>query len=676
MPARKHPRISAEDLYRIKLASDCEISPDGRHVVFCEQRIERRTQKKYSSLWLAGSDGSHRRQFTFGNQTDLRPRWSPDGRQIAFFSNRKVEQQPQIYLIPLDGGEARPLTDLKGTFGNIEWSPDGRSLVCGFRKRDADEVRRDQDEDKKKLGIVSRHITRVLYKLDGAGFLPAQRWHIWTIQVGSGRTRQLTDSDTHDEVEPRWTPDGRHIVYLSNRGTDPDFSPEDDDLFAMPASGGRSRKISTAIDGQTRGKGLLSISPDGKWVAYVGRRDRGISWQNEHLWVVPFRGGGAPRNLTSDGDFSVGNVSINDMVEMSAGVPAWSSDSQALLFQVTRHGNTELRSVSLASGKIRSVIEDDGVVGRFSLDAAGERLAYCYSTSSDIAQIRVRQLAGGEDRQITRLNRSMVDASQSSALEQVWFKGAAGNQLQGWILKPPGFDPKRKYPSILQIHGGPLAQYGNLFMHEFHYLAAQGYVVYYCNPRGGRGYGEEHARAIWNDWGSADYADLMAWADIVQRKRYIDAKRMGVTGGSYGGYMTNWIIGHTTRFNAAVTQRCVSNLVDFYGSTDFNWRWEYAFGGTPPWEDLDNYWRQSPMKYIGNVRTPTLVIHSEGDLRCPIEQGEQVYVALKRLGVDTEMIRFPEESHGLSRGGRTDRRIERLKHILRWFDRYLKSNSQ
>jgi dipeptidyl aminopeptidase/acylaminoacyl peptidase len=213
-------------------------------------------------------------------------------------------------------------------------------------------------------------------------------------------------------------------------------------------------------------------------------------------------------------------------------------------------------------------------------------------------------------------------------------------------------------------------------MHEFYFLAAHGYVVYFCNPRGGQGYGEEHARAIWNDWGGADYEDLMAWADFVQRKPYVDPHRMGVTGGSYGGYMTNWIIGHTDRFQAAVTQRSVSNLISMYGSSDYNWAFQYEFGDQPPWESFENYWRQSPMKYIGNAKTPTLVIHSENDLRCPVEQDEQVFVALKKLGVDTEMIRFPDEPHGLSRGGRTDRRVERLKHILRWFDRYLKQQDE
>jgi len=229
----------------------------------------------------------------------------------------------------------------------------------------------------------------------------------------------------------------------------------------------------------------------------------------------------------------------------------------------------------------------------------------------------------------------------------------------------------KKYPSILEIHGGPQTQYGFYFMHEFYYLASKGFVVYFCNPRGGRGYGEEHTKAIRHDWGTNDYADLMAWVDHIEKELYIDRSRMGVTGGSYGGYMTVWIIGHTRRFQAAVTQRCVSNFISMWGSSDLNHLFEDTLNLKPPYEDLKNYWEHSPIAYIANARTPTLVIHNENDMRCPIEQGEQVYVALKKQGVATEMVRFPDEFHGLSRTGRTDRRIVRLNSIVGWFEMYL-----
>ena len=240
-------------------------------------------------------------------------------------------------------------------------------------------------------------------------------------------------------------------------------------------------------------------------------------------------------------------------------------------------------------------------------------------------------------------------------------------------LPRPGWDSTQKYPCILQIHGGPIAQYGNAFMHEFQYLAANGYVVVYCNPRGGLGYGESHAESIWNDHGGADYDDVMAWTDYVAEHPYVDEERMGVTGGSYGGFLVNWIVGHTDRFKAAVTQRSIFNRTSNYGTSDMNWIREETFDDQPPWENPENYLRQSPFTYIGNAKTPTLVIHSENDFRCPIEQGEQMFIALKRLGVDAEFIRFPEESHGLSRDGRTDRRVTRLEHMLRWFDTYLKT---
>jgi dipeptidyl aminopeptidase/acylaminoacyl peptidase len=254
----------------------------------------------------------------------------------------------------------------------------------------------------------------------------------------------------------------------------------------------------------------------------------------------------------------------------------------------------------------------------------------------------------------------------------VWFKGGSSNDLQGWILTPPGFDPKKKYPCIIEIHGGPQTQYGFYYMHEFYTFAAKGYVIAFCNPRGGQGYGEKHTRAIWGDWGKNDYVDIMAWADLLEKEPYIDPKRIGVTGGSYGGYMTVWIVGHTQRFKAAVTQRCVSNFISMWGSSDFNWSFEAELNNKPPFEALDYFWDHSPMKYIKNCKTPMLVIHNENDMRCPIEQGEQVFVALKRLGVETAFVRFPDEFHGLSRGGRTDRRVARLDHIIDWFETHLK----
>ena len=672
MATLKKRRITAEDLYRFKLISDCKISPDGEHVIFCFQRVDKKTEKKYSNLWIVPTEGGRARQFTHGDQSDSQPQWSPDGTEIAFISNRGDEKQSQIYIIPFQGGEARQLTNFKGSIGTFEWSPDGKKFVCMFRKKDKEEIEREKDEQKKKLGVVSRHISRVFFKEDEKGFLPKERWHIWTIDARTGKGKQLTDSKVYDEWSPRWSPDGKEIVFCSNRSKDPDLDPDVIDLFVIPKAGGNFRKIRAPLGF----KGMPCFSPDAKWLAYYGLEGRGRHWRNVCLWVAPADGKGEAKNLTEEFDFNVSSWTINDMPgSPTMMLPTWSKDGSRIYFQVAHYGNTILKSIALDGGKrgLQTVIGDEGVVGAFDFDKDQSKLAYFHADMENPGEVWLRHLTSRRSPKLTQVNENLLKALDLGKIEEVWFKGAAGNDLQGWILKPPGFRKGKKYPSILEIHGGPRVQYGNFFMHEFYYLAAQGYIVYFCNPRGGQGYGEKHSKAIWNNWGTVDYDDLMAWVDLIEKKPYIDKKRMGVTGGSYGGYMTNWIIGHTNRFKAAVTQRSVSNFISMYGSSDFNWAFQYELGDQPPWENFENYWRQSPMKYIGNAKTPTLVIHSEQDLRCAIEQGEQIFVALKKLGVDTEMVRFPDEPHGLSRGGRTDRRIERLKHVLRWFDRYLKS---
>ncbi len=679
--------IEAQDLYRFNLITEPQISPDGTIAIYALHSVDRETEKKYANLWIAPTRGEptrgrpslkeKERPFTTGDQSDTRPRFSPDGKEIAFLSTRADEKQPQIYLIPIDGGEARQLTDLKGTIESFEWSPDGTHLLLQFRAKDAEEIEREKDEKKKELGIVYHHVTRVFFKEDGTGYLPKERWHLWIVDIASGETRQITKGDVYDEKDPAWSPDGAKIAFSSNRSADPDLDPDAIDLYLVSVEGGEIERLETPVGPKAK----PNFSPGGEWLAYYGHEGKGQGWKQTRLWIVPTKGAGAARSLTAEFDFNVSPWTINDMGSLPQVAPIWSRDGRRIYFQVAHHGNTVLKAISL-DGELEDVIADEGVVGTFSFDREQERLLYFHADMRDPGQVFLREMRSGGCRALTNANEELLADIDLGEIEEVWFKGAAGNDLQGWIITPPKlalpehaqpeFAPERSYPSILEIHGGPRVQYGNFFMHEFYYLAAQGYVVYFCNPRGGQGYGEAHSKSIWNNWGTVDYEDLMAWVDIVARKSYIDKERMGVTGGSYGGYMTNWIIGHTDRFAAAVTQRSVSNLISMHGSSDFNWVFQEEFGGAPPWEDIDNYWRQSPMKYIGNARTPTLVIHSEQDLRCAIEQGEQVFVALKRLGIDTEMIRFPAEPHGLSRGGRTDRRIARLGQIARWFNRYLK----
>ena len=665
----KSKYITAQDLYRFQLPTDCQISPDGNWVVYSLKRVDRKSEKKYTNLWVAPTSPGQPRQFTQGNHTDSSPRWSPDSQTIAFISGRDEENQSQIYLMPMQGGEAYKLSDLKGELGAFRWSPDGKKIVLQFRKTDAEELEREKDEDKKKLGVVARHIDRVFFKLDDEGYLPKERWHLWIIDAKTGKATQLTDHAIFDENFPAWSPDSKQIAFISNHAKDPDLDPDNFDLFTVAATGGTAKKMTT-VPGP---KFNPVYSPDGRWIAYAGADGKGTWWSNMRIFVVPVNGKEPARDLTGKFDVDASVETINDLPEGALTMPpVWSNDSQSLYFQISKHGNTHLAKISLdENAKLEPVIAGDGVVGVWTLDAAQEKLAYIWGDLYDPGQILVRKMETGRTRQLSKFN-GWLHRLDLGSIEEKWIDGPGNNKLQGWILKPPGFTDRKKYPTILEIHGGPMAQYGHFFMHEFYLLAAAGYVVAFTNPRGSKGYGEAFCKAINGDWGGPDYEDVMAWTDFVAKQPFVDTKRMGVTGGSYGGYMTNWLIGHTDRFKAAVTQRSVSNLISMYGSSDFNWYFETELGNIPPWEDMELYWKQSPMKYIGNTKTPTLVIHSEQDLRCAIEQGEQIFVALKRLGVPTEMVRFPDEPHGLSRTGRTDRRIVRLGHILRWFDNYLK----
>ncbi|MFM8319575.1 MAG: prolyl oligopeptidase family serine peptidase, partial [Chloroflexota bacterium] len=599
MPKNTIRNIQAEDLYELQPPGGVRLSPDGELMVLSLPRVERKSEKKFANLWIAAASpaatGDTPRQFTFGDQRDTAPQWSPDGSWIAFLSNRgDPEKPPQLYRIPLAGGEARRLAELPGEIGDFAWSPDGKRIACTLRKFDPDRLERMNDEQKKKLGVVERRYERLFYKLDGYGYLPHERWHLWIVDVASGKARQVSDHAVFDEQQPAWSPDGKLLAFVSNRAPDPDAAPEMAQVWVMPAGGGEMRCVS----GPALDCARPSFAPDGRRIAWYG--SAGVEWyRNNDVWTGTLDGSQTPCNLTAAYDLHAAAGAISDINQPESQPPAWSPDGQRLYFAVSRHGSAPLVSVAADGSDLRSELDGAGTLNSYSFDRRHTRLGCCYVTLDEPGQAYVKDLPSGELRSVTTFNRALLKHVDLGQVTCHWIQGPDGNHLQGWILTPPGFDPAQRYPSVLQIHGGPLTQYGYAFMHEFYYLAAQGFVVSFCNPRGGRGYGEQHGAAIWGAWGTVDYADLMAWADYVASQPYIDPQRMGVCGGSYGGYMTAWIIGHTTRFKAAVAMRCVSNFVSMWGSSDMNWSFQQAVEAGAPFEDLHKHWDRSPMKYIG-----------------------------------------------------------------------------
>ncbi|HLH60080.1 MAG TPA: S9 family peptidase [Ktedonobacteraceae bacterium] len=695
--------ITIEDLYKIKFLSRPRISPDGESVAFVVTTIDERKHAYQSAIWLAPVAGGEAKRLTQGPGNAHSPSWSPDGCWLAFVSDREGELPPeyakepkkagkgkgQIWLLPSGGGEAHQLTFMPHGAGNPVWSPDSQRIVFNAAVGPLDE----ETEDGKPLPKV-RVIDRLVYRRDGAGFIHEHRQHLFLIGAAGGEPHQLTDGDW-DDKDATWSPDGTRIAFTSNRGEDRWYIPTFD-LYVLSLENNLPGELQCLTDG-TQNCSSPSWSPDGSTIAFLAT-PKIHDGNHVELFTIPApimahnapstTPVGAdlsrpspiarpePRNLTAGFDGSFDGLTNSDMTnDQLMPPPAWSSDGKTLYAPAAYHGASRIYAISVDAGAGKqppTITPGDIHVLDFSAAQAKGRIAALIENPTHVGEIYVCPMTStGEVRRVTGFNDELFSELELSTPEYLPYRGADNWPIDGWLLKPPNFDPTKKYPLLVEIHGGPNTQYGYGFLHEMQMLAGAGYVILFTNPRGSIGYGRDFALAVQNAWAVKDSLDIMAGIDAALQKGYIDEQRLGVIGGSYGGFMTSWLVGHSDRFKAAVSDRAVNDRSSFFGSSDIGPAFTLDHVDATPWDDPDFYRRMSPITYVKNILTPLLIIHSENDLRCNIEQGEQLFAALKYLGREVLFVRFEGQSHGLSRGGHPKLRLERLSHIRAWFEQHI-----
>jgi dipeptidyl aminopeptidase/acylaminoacyl peptidase len=642
--------LKVDDIFALKTVGDPRISPDGLWVAYTVRSLEPKEDSSDSDVYMLPFAGGTPLRLTSSPKAESRPRFSPDGRWLAFTSGRDGKHS-QVWLLDRRGGEAVKLTDYKSDVSNLAWSPDGKRLALVVGDVDPD----DQD-DEDKAGASGKPdfpktpkpivIHRLQFKRDGEGYLRELRQHLYVFDVASKASTQITTGPYEDE-DPVWSPDGRWLAFTSNRTQEPDAN-DNSDVFVVEAKAGQTPRAVTTSPGTDRSP---VFSPDGKWIAYLAGGDpKDIWYASNHVAVIP-ASGGEPRALTTSLDRNVES-------------PRFSPDGRSIYFLLEEGGNEHVARVPAGGGPVERTVDGERSVQTFDVGPKGE-LVVLESTPQRPSEVSV--VEGGALRSLTHVNDDFLKGIRLGKVQRIRATSADGTKVDAFLTLPPDVQAGKRLPTILRIHGGPTAQYNTGFNTEWQILAAQGYAIVAANPRGSTGYGRDFSRAIWADWGNKDFEDVMAAVDQAVSMGVADPDHLGVGGWSYGGILTDYVITKTTRFKAAISGASESNHVANYGTDHYQKEWEAELG--LPWKNTDLWIRMSPFYQVEKVKTPTLILCGGNDVNVPTLNSEQLYQALRRLGVETELIIYPGQSHGISKPTYQKDRYERY---IAWYDKHLK----
>ena len=643
------------DIFNMEFISEPQISPDGNQILYVRNFKDVMTDKNLSNIWMVNADGSKNRPITTGNHNDSHPRWSNDGKKIIFKSNRE-DDRTKLYLMWMDTKEMVPLTNTPKAPGQISWSPDDRYLAFTMfvPKENKSIIELPPKPEGARWNNPPTYIDKLNYRGDGQGYLKSGNTQLFTVSVDGGTPKQWT-SQSFDHGAPEWSKDGTKLYFSANFNPDEALEPMNSELYELDLKDGKIKALTDRYGPDTSPK----IAPDGSKIAYLGLDDKLQGYQLTQLYVMDVAGG-TPQLVSGDFDRSVANIQ-------------WAGDAKGIYFQYHDKGETKIAHITLNG----TVTDKVGKVGGLSLGRpynAGDytvsssgNIAYTLGTTQYPADLGFYSKRGSK--RLTYVNNDLFSFKAVGNVEELWWKSSHDQRdIQGWVVTPPNFDPTKKYPLILEIHGGPFLSYGSVYSAEIQAYAAAGYVVLYANPRGSASYGREFGNLIHHDYPNHDYDDLMSGVDAVIAKGFVDPTNLFVTGGSGGGVLTAWIVGKTNRFKAAVVAKPVINWTSFVLYADGAAFFSKYWFGKKPWEDPENYFRRSPLSYVANVNTPTMLLTGEEDYRTPIAESEQFYTALKLEGVETAMVRIPGASHGIA--NKPSNLIAKIAGILAWFDKH------